>query len=226
MRAVERCLDLIAALSHSGPVGFEELRRATGLSKPSLARLLAVLARRAVVMKDDGDGRWQLGEGWRRLSGLDAPAWAARRYLAAAAAPVVRDLARSGWSAMCVRLEGDCFVCVACQRVEGGLPFLPVGKSRSNLGDWPWGRLLRHRRDGPEADVTADRARIGVRIPGQDAALCLGRHGNVASAAVTAAAQALALAARRLADADGQLRPASTSPTGSRRAAGASPRRR
>jgi DNA-binding IclR family transcriptional regulator len=204
MRSVERCLDLIAELSRSGPVGFEELRRATGLAKPSLARLLTVLARREVVFKDDGDGRWQLGVGWRRLSGLDTRAVQERSALMMAAQSVLHELAGLGWSAMCVRLEGRCFICVACERAPGGLPFLPVGKSRSNLMDWPWGRLLAQqapRRNGPEADITATMARIGARIPGHDAALCIGRRGDVPAVEAVAAAQALAAAARKVATA-------------------------
>lgn len=62
IRAVERALSVIDAFSHERrKLSLDELTKLTGLSKPTVFRILSTLQSRKYVLVDKSDGRYRLG---------------------------------------------------------------------------------------------------------------------------------------------------------------------
>jgi len=66
VQSIERSIDLLDALA-DGPLTVTEASRMTGLAGPTVFRLLATLAHRGMVVKDETANRYMLGPGWLRM---------------------------------------------------------------------------------------------------------------------------------------------------------------
>jgi DNA-binding IclR family transcriptional regulator len=87
VRSVERALDLLSALERAGePVGLSHLARSTGIPKPTVQRLLAVLERRGLVQRERG--AYLVGAAILPLAG----AFLTRDSLSRASLPVLEEL--------------------------------------------------------------------------------------------------------------------------------------
>jgi IclR family transcriptional regulator, acetate operon repressor len=87
--AVDRALDLVAALMRLGPASLSQLAVETGCTRVTAFRILHTLQARGLVMQEGPRGPWRLGAGWLGV----ARAAASQQALATAAAPEMTRLA-------------------------------------------------------------------------------------------------------------------------------------
>jgi DNA-binding IclR family transcriptional regulator len=111
VRAVERAVDILEALAAARrAMSVVELGTATGLSRPTLYRLLGTLAARGLVRAEREGARYGLGPGLMRL----AHAWGTGSDITSAARPVLEALRdESGETAALFLLRDETRLCVA-----------------------------------------------------------------------------------------------------------------
>jgi DNA-binding IclR family transcriptional regulator len=126
VQTLDRAVQLLAVVADDGPIGLAGLVAATGLTRPTVHRLVGALEAHGLLGRD-GDGRSRLGG---RLVGWGARAGRALA-LAQDAGPVLDALlARTGESAQLYVREGDRRVCVAsAERTSGLRDTVPLGAS-------------------------------------------------------------------------------------------------
>jgi DNA-binding IclR family transcriptional regulator len=126
VQTLDRAVQLLAVVADEGPVGLAGLAAATGLTRPTVHRLVGALEAHGLLGRD-GDGRLRLGG---RLVGWGARA-ARSLALAHDAGPILdRLLATTGESAQLYVREGDRRVCVAsAERPRGLRDTVPLGAS-------------------------------------------------------------------------------------------------
>ena len=126
VQTLDRAVQLLAVVADEGPIGVAALAAATGLTRPTVHRLVGSLEAHGLLGRD-GEGRLRLGG---RLVGWGARA-ARSLALAQDAAPVLDGLlAATGESAQLYVREGDRRVCVAsAERPSGLRDTVPLGAS-------------------------------------------------------------------------------------------------
>ncbi|MDQ1466841.1 MAG: hypothetical protein QOH10_1256 [Actinomycetota bacterium] len=126
VQTLDRAVLLLEVVADDGPIALAGLVEATGLTRPTVHRLVRALEDHGLLGRD-GQGRMRLGG---RLVG-----WGARAGrslgLAQVAGPVLEALlARTGESAQLYVREGDRRVCVAsAERTSGLRDTVPLGAS-------------------------------------------------------------------------------------------------
>ena len=136
--AVERSLDLVAAMVRLGPASLTHLAAASGCTRVNAFRILHTLEARGLASQEGKRGAWRLGVGWLAM------AWAAGRdgALPRAAAPAMEALARSCAEpvTLAVRDGEQCEIVATHAGASTVRPLLAPG------GRWPLhagpGRLL------------------------------------------------------------------------------------
>jgi DNA-binding IclR family transcriptional regulator len=126
VQTLDRAVQLLAVVADEGPTALSGLAVATGLTRPTVHRLVGALEAHGLLGRD-ADGRLRLGG---RLVGWGALA-ARSLALAQDAAPVLDGLlAATGESAQLYVREGDRRVCVASAERSSGLrDTVPLGAS-------------------------------------------------------------------------------------------------
>jgi DNA-binding IclR family transcriptional regulator len=126
VQTLDRAVQLLAIVADEGPIGVAGLATATGLTRPTVHRLVGALEAHGLLGRD-GDGRLRLGG---RLVGWGARA-ARSLVLAQDAGPILDGLlAETGESAQLYVREGDRRVCVAsAERPSGLRDTVPLGAS-------------------------------------------------------------------------------------------------
>jgi DNA-binding IclR family transcriptional regulator len=126
VQTLDRAVVLLEVVADDGPIALAGLVEATGLTRPTVHRLVRALEEHGLLGRD-GRGRVRLGG---RLVGWGARA-ARSLGLAQVAGPVLEALlARTGESAQLYVREGDRRVCVAsAERTSGLRDTVPLGAS-------------------------------------------------------------------------------------------------
>jgi DNA-binding IclR family transcriptional regulator len=126
VQTLDRAVVLLEVVADDGPITLAGLVEATGLTRPTVHRLVRALEEHGLLGRD-GRGRVRLGG---RLVGWGARA-ARSLGLAQVAGPVLEALlARTGESAQLYVREGDRRVCIAsAERTSGLRDTVPLGAS-------------------------------------------------------------------------------------------------
>ncbi|WP_168798039.1 helix-turn-helix domain-containing protein [Pacificoceanicola onchidii] len=140
IRALDRGLLLVETLSQRGQMTLAELRRSTGLSNPTLLRILLTLQERGWVRRNIAEGRYELAHSLGNLLGETARA----HPLAEIAAPYLLELKsrQAGWpSDLCTMLGAGRIEIIESTRIRG-----PLAMTRTALGIRPSMVLSAHGR--------------------------------------------------------------------------------
>ena len=128
IRALDRGLQVIEHLSRNGAMTLADLRRATGLSNPTLLRVLATLQARNWARRNIVEGHFELTHSLNHLLGMNARA----HPLAEFSASVLLGLKtlKLGWpSDVCAVLEPGRIEILESTRIRG-----PMAPTRTGLG--------------------------------------------------------------------------------------------
>lgn len=131
IRALDRGLHILEILSNRGQMTLADLRRASGLSNPTLLRILLTLQERRWVRRNIVEGRYELAHSLGNLLGENARA----HPLAEIAAPYLLDLKgrQAGWpSDLCTLVGPGRIEIVESTRRRG-----PMALTRTALGIRP-----------------------------------------------------------------------------------------
>lgn len=131
IRALDRGLHILELLSRQGQMTLADLRKASGLSNPTLLRILLTLQDRKWVRRNIVEGRYELAHSLGNLLGETARA----HPLAELAAPFLLDLKsrQEGWpSDLCTLVGPGRIEIVESTRLRG-----PMALTRTALGIRP-----------------------------------------------------------------------------------------
>ncbi|MFV0473682.1 MAG: IclR family transcriptional regulator [Pikeienuella sp.] len=144
VRAILRGLEVLRAVSATGPVTASEIARAAGLPQPTTVRILETLAGAGYVARDAGGATFAVTARAKALgAGYDA-----RSRLAQIAQPEIEALRNEiGWPSNLSVREGRSMVIIYTNRAANGLalpgrlgtviPMLPTGTGRIVLAHLP-----------------------------------------------------------------------------------------
>lgn len=152
--AVERVLDVVAALVRTGPATLSQIAAAATCDRATTFRALHTLKTRGLAVQDEPRGRWRLGAAWLGI----AHAADNQSALAEDAAPHLRALAsQCGHTILLAVRDGQESQVIAVASVElGGSRANPVG-SRAPLHAGPGRLLLAYAPAGLQRSVMATR---------------------------------------------------------------------
>ncbi|MEJ5219160.1 helix-turn-helix domain-containing protein [Cognatishimia sp. D5M38] len=128
IRALDRGLHIVELLSRRGHMSLADLRKASGLSNPTLLRILLTLQERGWVRRNIVEGRFELAHSLGKLLGDNARA----HPLAELAAPYLLDLMgrQAGWpSEICGIVDAGRIEIIESTRLRG-----PMALTRTALG--------------------------------------------------------------------------------------------
>ena len=131
IRALDRGLQILELLSRQGQMSLADLRKASGLSNPTLLRILLTLQTRGWVHRNIVEGRFELAHSLGTLLGETARA----HPLAELAAPFLLDLKgrQAGWPSDLCALTGPGHIeIIESTRLRG-----PMALTRTALGIRP-----------------------------------------------------------------------------------------
>lgn len=131
IRALDRGLHILELLSRQGQMTLADLRKASGLSNPTLLRILLTLQDRKWVRRNIVEGRYELAHSLGNLLGETARA----HPLAELSAPYLLDLKsrQAGWpSDLCTLIGPGRIEIVESTRLRG-----PMALTRTALGIRP-----------------------------------------------------------------------------------------
>lgn len=131
IRALDRGLQVVELMSQLGTMSLADLRKGTGLSNPTLLRVLLTLQERGWVRRNIAEGRYELAHSLGNMLGETARA----RPLAEIAAPILLDLKgrQAGWpSDLCTVIGPGRIEIIESTRVRG-----PMAVTRTSYGIRP-----------------------------------------------------------------------------------------
>jgi DNA-binding IclR family transcriptional regulator len=154
--AVDRALDLVAALTRLGPATLSQLALETGCTRVTAFRILHTLQARGLVLQDGRRGPWQLGTGWQAC----ARAAGSQRALAKAAAPEMTRLAAAVQETVYLSVrDGQEREVVAIQRGDPNVHVYTTVGQRAPLHAGPGRLLLAY------APAALQRSVLATRLP-------------------------------------------------------------
>lgn len=152
--AVDRTLDLLEALSVTGPAPLATIADAAGCTRTAGFRLLRTLQNRGFAIQDEARGVWRLGARWAALG----QAAESQGALAATALPVMSELGKACGENVYLHVrDGQMGETVAIIQADPGLRvYTEVGKRRP-LHAGPYRLLLAHAPEAVQTQVLAQK---------------------------------------------------------------------
>ena len=152
--AVDRTLDLLEALSVTGPASLAAIADAAKCTRTAGFRLLRTLQNRGFAIQDEARGVWRLGARWAALG----QAAENQGALAATAMPVMNELAKTCGENVYLHVrDGQMGETVAIMQADPGLRvYTEVGKRRP-LHAGPYRLLLAHAPEAVQTQVLAQK---------------------------------------------------------------------
>jgi sugar lactone lactonase YvrE/DNA-binding IclR family transcriptional regulator len=137
--AFAKGLDVLSLIGSSpNPLRFSEIQKSSGITKPTLARILRTLLAYRLIQQNEENNCYRLGS---RFLELGHRAWEVFDLRSAASSELDRLLILTGETVVVNQLEGDAIQCLDF-RVSGGLKVQVVQNQRSPLHSTSTGKAL------------------------------------------------------------------------------------